>query len=81
MKTYAVEIMSQKEPTYIVETDVVKLVQSVNRGAKLVLVGTSFINPSSISRIRRAYDVDASVVEEADPELTKLLMSERKLLK
>lgn len=67
--TYAVDIMSQKEPTYIVESDVVKLVKGANSGARLVLVGKTFINPATISRIRRAYNVDANVLEETDQKL------------
>lgn len=69
MKSYAVDIMGQSEPTYIVESDVIKLVQSANRGARLVLVGKAFINPASISRIRRVYDVDAGAIEETDLDL------------
>lgn len=69
MKTYAVDIIGSKEPTYILEADVVKLYTAMNKGYKLILVGKSFINPSSIARIRRAYDVDASTVEETDQEL------------
>ena len=70
-KTYRVDIMGQSEPTYIVESDVVKLVKHANTGARLILVGRSFINPASISRIKRAYDVDANVVETTDQELIK----------
>ena len=69
-KTYRVDIMGQSEPTYIVESDVVKLVKHANTGARLILVGRSFINPASISRIQRAYDVDA-MVEPTDQELIK----------
>lgn len=72
-KTYAVEIIGQKEPTYIVESDMIKLVKATNTGARLVMAGKSFINPSSIARIRRAYDIDASVIEEADQEVVSLL--------
>ena len=68
-KTYAVDIMGQSETTYIVESDVVKLVKNANTGARLVLVGRTFINPASISRIRRVYDIDANVLEETDNEL------------
>ena len=68
-KTYAVEIMGHKEPTYILESDVVKLVKSANVGAKLVLVGKTFINPATISRIRREYNVDENTLEATDQEL------------
>ena len=68
-KTYAVDIIGSKEPTYIVESDVILLARHANSGAKLVLVGKTFINPASIARIRRAYDVDANVVEATDNEL------------
>ena len=73
MKTYAVEIMGFKEPTYITEEAMIKLVKSVDSGARLVMAGKSFINPSSIARIRRAYDVDANVVEEIDEEVVAQL--------
>lgn len=78
MKTYAVEIIGQKEPTYIVESDMIKLVKATNTGARLVMAGKSFINPSSIARIRRAYDVDASVIEETDQELVREIGRESK---
>lgn len=68
-KTYAVDIIGQKEATYILEADVVKLVRSANSGARLVLVGKTFINPASVARIRRAYDIDANAVEYTDREL------------
>ena len=73
MKTYAVEIMGFKEPTYITEEAMIKLVKSVDSGARLVMAGKSFINPSSIARIRRAYDVDANVAEEIDHEVVAQL--------
>ena len=47
-KTYAVDIMGKEEATYITESDVVKLVQNTNKGARLVLVGKTFINPELI---------------------------------
>lgn len=81
MKTYSVEIMGQKEPTYIIEEDVIKLVQGTNHGYKLVLVGKTFINPATISRIRRAYDVDANVLEETDQGLVGAIYKEPKRLK
>ena len=80
MKTYRIEIIGHKEPTYIVESDVVKLVQQAERGVKLILVGKTFINPSSIARICRAYDVDASVLEETDQELIREIGREPKQL-
>lgn len=73
MKKYAVEIMGHKDPTYLEEADVIKLVKATNMGYKLVLVGRSFINPATISRIRREYDVHPDDVEKSDPELNALL--------
>ncbi len=73
MRTYAIELFGQKEPTYAIETDVVKLVKSGEKGAKLVLIGRTFINPSAIQRIRRAYDVNENAIEAPDEELNQLL--------
>lgn len=72
MKVYAVEIIGQKEPTYISEAEVAKLVNALNLGAKLVMVGNTLINPSCISRIRRAWD-SVEYVEQVDEELLALL--------
>ena len=79
-KTYRLELIGHKEPTYLVESDVVKLVQQAQSGVKLILVGTTFINPTSIARICRAYDVDANVLEESDQELIKQIEKEPKKL-
>lgn len=73
MKKYAIEIMGKEEKTYATQDDVVKLVNATNAGAKLVLVGQTFINPSSISRIKRVYDIDDSVVDNPDEELIQAL--------
>lgn len=81
MKTYAIDIIGNKEVTYVVESDVVKLYHAMNQGYKLILVGKTFINPVSIARIRRAYDVDANIVESNDDELLALINKEAKQLK
>ena len=80
-KTYAVDIMGKEEATYITESDVVKLVQNTNKGARLVLVGKTFINPASISRIRRVYDIDANVVEETDEDVVRAIEGREPRLK
>jgi hypothetical protein len=80
MKTYAIEIMGQDEITYVTQADVAKLFHETNNGARLVYVGGDFINPNSIQRIRRAYDVDASVIKESDQELISSIYKEPKKL-
>ncbi len=77
MKTYAIEVFGHKDPTYVSESDVIKLVKAGEIGAKLVLVGRTFINPSAIQRIRRAYDVDATTLEAPDEELNQLLQGKQ----
>jgi len=78
-KVYAIDIMGESLPTYVLQPDVVKLVKSINMGVKLVLVGQTFINPSSIKRIRRAYNVDENSVDIPDPELLTLLDDKKRL--
>ena len=68
-KKYAVEIMGREDKTYITFEDMVKLVRSTNAGAKLVLVGQTFLNPSSISRIKRVYDIDDTLLDLPDEDL------------
>ena len=82
-KSYAVEIMGRNEPTYITFEDMVKLVRATQDGkGRLVLVGQSFINPSSVSRIRRAWDVDAYSFDPPDPDMVKAITApDRKQLK
>lgn len=72
-KTYAVEIMGQEKVTYVNQVDVAKIVEGASRGAKLVVVGQSIINPASVSRIRRAWNVDPSEIDRNDEELTELI--------
>lgn len=81
-KSYAVEIMGRSEATYITFEDMVKLVRATQEGkGRLVLVGQSFINPSSVSRIRRSWDVDAYEIDQPDPDIVAALTGpERKQL-
>ena len=73
VETYAVEIIGQKEPTYLLATDVAKLVHATNAGVKLIYVGGDFISPSSIARIRRAYNVDVSIINSPSEDMVELL--------
>lgn len=73
---YAVEIMNQDKPTYIGLDDTVKLVKAANAGAKLVYVGGDFINPSSISRLRRVWsEVDNSMIGKPEQEVIEAIES------
>ena len=79
MKKYAIEVMGREDKTYATFDEIVKLVQSINRGAKLVLVGQTFLNPSSISRIKRFYG-DDSVLDQPDEELRQAIYTDQKRL-
>lgn len=68
-KLYYVYLIGSKEGTLCTQEDVAKLVRSANSGAKLVLVGGSFINPASIARIDRAWNANERDIERTDPEL------------
>ena len=72
-KIYKIEIMGHEDPTYCTQEDVARIVEATNRGLKLVLVRQALINPASVSRVQRAYDVDERALDKADEELNTLL--------
>lgn len=74
MKIFAISMMGLDKPIYAKLEDIAKLVKATNSGAKLVMVGQSFINPASISNIVRAFGVENEVDVE-DEELRQAIES------
>ena len=75
-KIYRIELMGRDKAIYATQDDVVKLVEATNRGAKLVLIRQSFINPSSVSSITRDYNEHPEdLLEKPDEELQLALGS------
>lgn len=79
MRAYAIEVMGEDKPTHVSKEDLVKFLKAASAGMKMIYVGGDFINPSSVKRIRVAWDVDASELVEADQEMLQLL-GDNKLL-
>ena len=79
MKKYAIEIMGREDKTYATFEDIVKLVKNINQGARLVLVGQTFINPASVSRIKRVYEIDDSLLDDPDDELKTAIEAPRRI--
>ena len=76
---YKIEIMGQKDPTYITTEEVVKLVKAANARAKLVYVGGDFVNPASIGRLKKVWNIEPSLIEKSDEEMVALLGGNKRI--
>lgn len=66
MKIYAIEVMGSDKVVFADEDDVARLVHATQQGVKLVRVRDAFVNPASVSLIRRTYDAVADDLGQND---------------
>lgn len=71
-KLYAIEISGGK-PIICKSDDVVRLVKGTQKGSKLVIIGSGFINPAFVIRIRREWSARPDDAERTDPDLLDAL--------
>ena len=69
MKIYVIKLMGSDSPILASEEDVARVVTATQKGAKLVRVRSSLINPSSISSITRSWTAKETDLDTNDVDI------------